>query len=282
MGRLTGKVAIVTGAASQAEGVGNGAAVATLFAREGASVVLVNRSLDRAQTLEATIRTEGGEAAAFAGDVTQPEATEAMAAFAVERYGRLDVLHNNVGVGAGGNTVTGSLDDWNRLIAANLTSAMLCCRACIPRMREAGGGSIINVSSSAGTQGLSGTPGAVAYTASKAGLQGLTLSVAADHAAEGIRANCLIVGTVYTPLVAFMGEEGRERRRKAVPLQTEGTGWDVAYAAVYLASDESRWVTTGIDAAHRWRLPEHQTLAAVTPYVSIGVMPGSALAIARW
>jgi NAD(P)-dependent dehydrogenase (short-subunit alcohol dehydrogenase family) len=243
MGRLAGKVAIVTGAAAQAEGVGNGSAVATLFAREGASVVLVNRNLERAQALQAAIRAEGGEAAAFAADVTDPAATEAMAAFAAERYGRLDILHNNVGVGAAGNTVTQSLDDWNRIVAANLTSAMLACRACIPRMREAGGGSIINVSSSAGMLGLSGTSGAVAYSAAKAGLQGLTLSVAADHAAEGIRANCLIVGTVYTPLVAFMGEEGRERRRKAVPLQTEGTGWDVAYAAVYLASDESRWVT---------------------------------------
>jgi NAD(P)-dependent dehydrogenase (short-subunit alcohol dehydrogenase family) len=243
MGRLSGKVAIVTGAAARAEGVGNGAAVAMLFAREGASVVLVNRSLERAKALEETIRSEGGEATAFAADVTQPEATEAMAAFAAERYGRLDILHNNVGVGASGNTVTGSLDDWNRLLQTNLTSAMLCCRACIPRMRDGGGGSILNVSSSAGMLGLSGTPGAAAYTATKAGLQGLTLSVAADHAADGIRANCLIVGTVYTPLVAFIGEEGRERRRKAVPLQTEGTGWDVAYAAVYLASDESRWVS---------------------------------------
>jgi NAD(P)-dependent dehydrogenase (short-subunit alcohol dehydrogenase family) len=166
-----------------------------------------------------------------------------MAAFAVARYGRLDILHNNVGVGAGGNTVTQSLDDWDRIVQTNLTSAMLSCRACIPRMLAGGGGSIVNVSSTAGVLGLSGTPGAVAYAASKAGLQGLTLSVAADHAAEGIRANCLIVGTVFTPLVRFMGEEGRERRRKAVPLQTEGTGWDVAHAAVYLASDEARWVT---------------------------------------
>ena len=206
MGRLSGKVAIVTGAAAQAEGVGNGSAVAMLFAREGASVVLVNRSLERGKALEETIRSEGGEASAFAADVTQTEATEAMAAFAVERYGRLDVLHNNVGVGAGGNTVTVSLDDWNRLLQTNLTSAMLCCRACIPRMRASGGGSIINVSSTAGVIGLSGTSGAVAYTATKAGLQGLTLSVAADHAAEGIRANCLVVGTVATPLVAHLGE----------------------------------------------------------------------------
>jgi NAD(P)-dependent dehydrogenase (short-subunit alcohol dehydrogenase family) len=243
MGRLAGKVAVVTGAASQAEGVGNGAAVAMLFAREGARVVLVNRNLERAKALEESIHAEGGEAAAFAADVTQPDATEAMATFAVERYGRLDILHNNVGVGAGGTTVTVTLEDWDRIIRTNLTSAMLCCRACIPRMRAGGGGSIVNVSSSAGMLGLSGTPGAVAYTATKAGLQGLTLSVAADHAAEGIRANCLIVGTVYTPLVAGLGEDGRERRRKAVPLQTEGTGWDVAYAALYLASDEARWVT---------------------------------------
>jgi NAD(P)-dependent dehydrogenase (short-subunit alcohol dehydrogenase family) len=243
MDRLAGKVAIVTGAASQAEGVGNGAAVAMLFAREGAKVVLVNRSLERASALEETIRAEGGEASAFAADVTDPAATEAVAAFAIDRYGRLDILHNNVGVGAGGNTVTQSLDDWTRLLETNLTSAMLCCRAAIPRMREGGGGSIVNVSSTAGVVGLSGTPGAAAYAATKGGLQALTLSVAADHAAEGVRANCLIVGTVYTPLVRFMGEEGRERRRKAVPLQTEGTAWDVAHAAVYLASDESRWVT---------------------------------------
>ena len=171
--RLTGKVAIVTGAASQGDGVGNGAAVAMLFAREGARVVLVNRSLERAKALEETIRSEGGEAAAIAADVTQPEATQAMAAFAVERYGRLDILHNNVGVGAGGNTVTVSLDDWDRLVQSNLTSAMLCCRACIPRMQAGGGGSIVNVSSTAGMIGLSGTPGAVAYAATKAGLQGL-------------------------------------------------------------------------------------------------------------
>lgn len=243
MDRLAGKVAIVTGAAAQGEGVGNGAAVAMLFAREGARVVLVNRSPERGQALEAAIRAEGGEATAFSADVTDPDAVEAMAGFAVERYGRLDILHNNVGVGAGGNTVTQKLEDWDRLLRTNLTSAMLACRACIPRMRQTGGGAIINVSSTVGLMGMSGTPGAVAYAASKGGIQSLTLSVAADHAAENIRANCLVVGTVYTPLVAPMGEEARERRRKAVPLQTEGTGWDVAHAAVYLASDESRWVT---------------------------------------
>jgi NAD(P)-dependent dehydrogenase (short-subunit alcohol dehydrogenase family) len=241
--RLSGKVAIVTGAASRGEGVGNGAATAILFAREGAKVVLVNRSLERAKVLEEQIRSEGGEAIAFTADITQPVAAEAMAAFAVEQYGRLDILHNNVGIGTPGTPETVDLAEWDRIFQTNLTSALLCCRSCIPRMRASGGGSIINVSSAAGAIGLSGSPGAVAYTASKAGLHGLTLSVAADYAAEGIRANCLVVGTVWTPIVAHLGEDARERRRKGVPLQTEGTGWDVAHAAVYLASDEARWVT---------------------------------------
>ena len=244
MGRLEGKVAVVTGAASQAEGTGNGAATAILFAREGARVVLVNRNAERAEALAERIRSEGGEVAVFAADVTQPEATEALAAFAVERYGRLDILHNNVGIGGRLSTPeTIDLADWNHVFQTNLTSALLCCRACIPRMRAGGGGAIVNVSSLAGVLGLSGSPGAVAYTTTKAGLQGFTLSVAADYAAEGIRANCLLVGTVNTPMVAKLGAEALERRRKAVPLQTEGTGWDVAHAAVYLASDEARWVT---------------------------------------
>ena len=244
MGRLEGKVAIVTGAASRGVGVGNGAATAILFAREGARVVLVNRDLDRGKALEADIRAEGGDATAFAADVTKPEDAEAMAAFAMQTYGRLDILHNNVGIGGTGTPETIKLEQWQRVFDTNLTSALLCCRSCIPRMRESGGGgSIINVSSTAGAVGLQGATGAVAYVVTKSGLQGMTLSLAADFAAEGIRANCLVVGTVATPMVAHLGEEGRERRRKAVPLQTEGTGWDVAHAAVYLASDESRWVT---------------------------------------
>jgi len=243
MGRLAGKVAIVTGAASRGEGVGNGAATAMLFAREGAKVLLVNRSAERAEVLAETIRAEGGDAAVFAGDVSEPEASEAMARVAVERFGRLDILHNNVGIGSAGTPETLDVADWNAVFQSNLTSALLCCKACLPRMKSGGGGSIINVSSTAGAIGLSGTSGAVAYATTKAGLHGFTLSVAADYAAFGIRANCLVVGTVHTPMVARLGEAGRERRRLAVPLQTEGTGWDVAYAAVFLASDESRWIT---------------------------------------
>lgn len=238
--RLAGKVAIVTGAAARGEGVGNGSASAMLFAREGARVLVVNRKIDRAQALADTIRDGGGEALAFAADVTKPEATEAMAEFAMQHFGRIDILHNNVGVGAAGNVETISLDSWNRLYGTNVTSALLACKACIPHMKAGGGGSILNVSSVAGMHGM---PGMMAYTTTKAALQGLTLAIAADYATAGIRCNALIVGTVNTPLVANLGPEAMERRRLAVPLQTEGTGWDVAHAAVFLASDESRWIT---------------------------------------
>jgi NAD(P)-dependent dehydrogenase (short-subunit alcohol dehydrogenase family) len=243
MGRLDGKVAIVTGAASRGEGVGNGAAAAILFAREGARVVLANRSLDRAEALAASIRADGGDALAVAADVAREEDTARLAEVALERFGRIDILHNNVGIGAGGTPETVKLEDWDRVFRINLTTALLCCRAVLPTMKAQGGGSIINVSSIAGMTGLMGSAGAVAYTTTKAGLQGFTLSVAADYAAHGIRANCIIVGTVNTPMVAHLGEEARERRRRGVPLQTEGTGWDVGHAAVYLASDEARWVT---------------------------------------
>jgi len=241
--RLKGKVAVVTGAAPRGEGVGNGMATAILFAREGAKVVLVNRSAERAEKLARQIRDEGGEASVFAGDVAQEDVCEAMAEFAVKQYGRLDILHNNVGIGAPGSAETVTLADWNRVIEANLTTTMLCTRACLPRMKQGGGGSVIMVSSIAGALGLMGSTGAVAYSTAKAGLHGFTHSVAADYATQNIRANCIIVGSVHTPMVGHMGAEGRERRRKMVPMQTEGTAWDVAHGAVYLASDESRWVT---------------------------------------
>ena len=242
-GRLKGKVAIVTGAAPRGEGIGNGMATAILFAREGASVVLVNRSAERAEKLAKQIKEEGGTASVFAGDVAKPDVTEAMADFAMKTFGRIDILHNNVGIGAPGTPETITLENWNKVLEANLTTTMLCTKACLPRMKQGGGGSIIMVSSIAGALGLMGSQGAVAYSTAKAGLHGFTLSVAADHATQNIRANCIIIGSVNTPMVGQMGEEARQRRIKMVPMQTEGTAWDVAHGAVYLASDESRWVT---------------------------------------
>ncbi len=244
-GRLDGKVVIITGAASRGEGVGTGKAMAIQSAREGAKVLLVNRSAERAESLRAEIAEEGGEASVFAADVTSGEDTEALVRAAEERYGRVDVLCNNVGVGNPATVEAVTEEDWHHVIDVNLTSAMLCARAAVPAMRRSGGGSIINISSIAGARGLiahHGT-GAAAYAAAKAGLHGLTRSIAADFATENIRCNCIVVGSVHTPMVAHLGEEGRQRRRKMVPMQTEGTAWDIAYGMVYLASDEARWVT---------------------------------------
>src|SRR5882762_4263219 len=139
-GRLSGKVAVVTGAAPRGEGVGNGMATAILFAREGAKVVLVNRSAERAEKLAKQIKDEGGEASVFAGDV-------AMAEFTVKTYGRLDILHNNVGIGGPGTPEAVTLETWNKVLEANLTTTMLCSKFCIPKMKAGGGGSIIMVSS---------------------------------------------------------------------------------------------------------------------------------------
>lgn len=242
-GRLQGKVAIVTGAAPGGEGVGNGMAVAMLFAQEGARVVLVNRNAERGERLARQIKDKGGDASLFAGDVTRADAAEAMVKFAIRKYGRLDILHNNVGLLVPGTPETITTADWSRVLEVNLTSAMLCTRYSLPRMKESGGGSIIMVSSIAGAAGLMGGPGSIGLATAKAGLHGFTRSVAADYATQNIRANCIIVGSVHTPMAAQFGPEARERRKNMVPMKTEGTAWDIAHGAVYLASDESRWVT---------------------------------------
>jgi NAD(P)-dependent dehydrogenase (short-subunit alcohol dehydrogenase family) len=243
-GRLNGKVAIVTGAAPVGAGLGNGKAIATLFAREGARVLLVNRQRDHAEDLRREITAAGGECAVMLADVTQADQAAAMVDEAVKRFGRLDILVNNVGAGAAGTVAQVSEKAWDDAIDVNLKSVMWCCRHAIPVMAKAASGSIINVSTVAALQGFRrGGSGFAAYAAAKAGVLGLTRAMAADHAAQGIRVNALVVGMIHTPRLEQFGEEARERRRLAVPLGIEGTGWDVGWAAVYLASDEARWVT---------------------------------------
>jgi NAD(P)-dependent dehydrogenase (short-subunit alcohol dehydrogenase family) len=238
-GRLAGKVAIVTGAGSRGPGLGNGKATAILFAREGARVLCVDRVKERADETVAAIRAEGGEAEPCAGDVTRAADCDAVVATAVARWGGLDILHNNVGIESRKDLLDVTEAEWDRVLTVDLKSMFLTTRSAAPRLVERGGGAIVCVSSVAALRGH----GRTAYAAAKAGVIGFVRSVAVQLGPKGVRINAIAPGTVWTPMVEPLGEEARARRRRATPLGTEGTGWDVAWGAVYLASDEARWVT---------------------------------------
>ncbi len=253
--RLEGKVAIVTGAGSSGPGVGNGRATATLFAREGAKVLLVDITEERAAETMEMIRAEGGVASTVQADVTRAADCERMVETCIERYGRLDILDNNVGISRRGTVVEVSEEDWDHIMAVNVKTIVMCSKFAIPRMMEAGGGSIINISSIAGLRAHSSTP----YTASKAAVIGLTISMAADHGPDGIRTNCIAPGLVYTPMVApRMDDDLRQVRSSSAPLRTEGTAWDIGNAALFLASDEARWINGVV-------LPVDAGLVATSP-----------------
>jgi len=237
--RLKGKVAIVTGAGSRGPGLGNGKATAILFAREGARVLCVDHMLDRAEATVAQIAAEGGTAAACAADVTSAADCRAMVQAAVKRFGGLDILHNNVGIESRKTLMETTEAEWDRVMAVDLKSMLLATQAAVPAMLDRGGGAITCISSVAGLR----AHGRTAYAAAKAGVIGFVMTAAEQLGPQGIRVNAIAPGMVWTPMVADLGEELREKRRLSSPLGTEGTAWDVAWAAVYLASDEARWVT---------------------------------------
>lgn len=238
--RLRGKTAIVTGAGSRGPGLGNGKATALLFAREGAAVLCVDAVAARAEETVALIVAEGGRAAAFAADVTRAADCRGMVEAATAHWGGLDVLHNNVGVESRKDVLEVGEEEWDRVMAVDLKSMLLTTQAAVPAMTAGGrGGAIVCLSSVAGLRGY----GRTAYAAAKAGVIGFVTSVAAQLGPRGIRVNAIAPGPVWTPMVEDLGADMRERRRRSVPLETEGTAWDVAWAAVYLASDEARWVT---------------------------------------
>ncbi len=241
--RLDAKVAIVTGSGSSGPGVGTGKAIAVLFAREGCRVLLADAVTARAEETLATICAKGGEGFVEQVDVTRSDDCRRMVDAAVNRYGRLDILVNNVGIIAPGNVIDVDEADWDRVIDTNLKSMMMTSKHAIPRMIDGGGGAIINLSSFMGLRaGYDTEP--VAYSASKGGVIALTTAMASEHGRDNIRVNAIAPGYLYTPMVAGnLTEELRDLRRKSAPLGTEGTAWDVAWAAVYLASDEARWVT---------------------------------------
>jgi NAD(P)-dependent dehydrogenase (short-subunit alcohol dehydrogenase family) len=242
-GRLAGKVAVVSGAGSRGEGIGNGRAIAVLFAREGAKVALLDQRRDWAAATQAMIAAEGGTSLVAECDVADAASVERAIGAAIAEWGRLDVLVNVVGIfGPSGNAVEVDVEAWDRAMRVNLTSMVLTAKYAIPEMLKAGGGAIVNLSSVAGLQG--GSPN-LFYPTSKGAVINLTRAMAAQHGREGIRVNAIAPGMVYTPMVTEKGmtPEKREARRRRSLLQTEGTAWDVAEAALYLASDAARWVT---------------------------------------
>ena len=240
---LRGKVAIVTGAGSQDAGIGNGRAAAILLAQAGANVLAADTDLDAAQGTAGLAAEAGaeGQVVAHVADVTSEEECAGMVAAALERWGRLDVLDNNVGIGSRGSVVEQTREAWEHVMTTNVTSMMLVSKHAIPAMQRNGGGAIVNVASIAAMR----PRGLTAYTTSKGAIISLTRAMAFDHGPDGIRVNCVAPGPAYTPMVQAWGldDEARAARRKASVLDREGTGWDVGNAVVFLASERAAWIT---------------------------------------
>jgi NAD(P)-dependent dehydrogenase (short-subunit alcohol dehydrogenase family) len=242
--RLAEKVSIVTGAS-----VGLGAAVASRFAREGSKVVAADIDESAGAALVDQLRREGLEAAFVDTDVASEDSVRALIAAVLGRYGRIDVLYNSAAILLAGHDLPAheiTMEAWDRIMAVNLRGSFLCAKHAIPAMLRQGAGSIINTGSRTGLFGCA--PNLTAYSAGKAGVLGLTRVMAAAYAANNIRVNAIVPGTMDTPMnrYLFADAAARERYRAAVPLGRLGTGDDVSGLAVFLASDESAYCTGGI------------------------------------
>jgi NAD(P)-dependent dehydrogenase (short-subunit alcohol dehydrogenase family) len=265
-GRVEGKVAIVTGAGSTpGPGVGTGKATAVVLAREGARVLLVDLHAERAEETRKLIAEEGGTSEVFAGDATQSSACAAMVAAAVDAFGTVDILVNNIGLPSVGTVVDLDEDAWDRALDINLRTAFLASKHAVPVMAAQGRGSIVNISSISAVRG----DGTIAYSAAKGGLTAMTVDMAFSHGRQGIRVNAIAPGHITTPMVHSVQQSGSQAdfvdtmRSEAGLLGTPGTGWDVAYAAAFLASDEARWITGVL-------LPVDSGVLSVTPLLMAG------------
>ena len=257
---LEGKVAIVTGAGARDDGVGNGRAAALLLAASGAKVLCVDRDLALAERTTDMIISSGHTAQAYAADVTQLSACQAMVEMALTTWGRLDVLDNNVGIGSRGSVVDEEPERWRRVMEVNVESMFLSSKAAVPAMLASGGGAIINIASIYALR----PRGLTAYSTSKSAVIGLTKAMAVDHGGQGIRVNCVAPGPVYTPMVygRGMSDKARAQRASASVLGIEGNGWDIGHAVRFLASDHSRYITGQVlvvDGGTTLRAPERDS-----------------------
>lgn len=233
----------MTGAGTRdGDGVGVGRAIATLMAREGARVLVVDRDEANAEVTARAIRDEELACEVCLADVSRVEDCERMVETAMTVFGRVDTLVNGVGLAGEGKVTELSEAHWDRILDVDLKSMVFASKFAIPKMVDGGGGSIIHISSIDGIR--AGFAPNIPYAAAKGGAISITRSMAVHHGREGIRVNCIAPGHLYTPMVSGrMTDEMRELRRKVGPLGVEGTAWDVAWAAVFLASDESRWIS---------------------------------------
>ena len=248
--RLKDKIAIVSGAGSVGPGWGNGKAAAVLFAREGAAVFAVDINLSAAEETKKIIEDDGGRCSSWQADVSQNAEVQALVDACLVEYGRVDVLHNNVGILEVGGPVELSEEKWDRVLAVNVKSMFLTCKHVLPIMERQGKGAIVNVSSIAAIRHLGYH--SVSYNASKGAVDQLTQNIAVQYAGKGIRANCILPGFLNTPMIVeplkdTYGEGGVEemvrKRDSLVPMGKMGDAWDVAYAALFLASDEAKYIT---------------------------------------
>ncbi|KAE8418418.1 hypothetical protein BDV36DRAFT_295258 [Aspergillus pseudocaelatus] len=249
---LAGKTAIVTGAGCQGDGIGNGRAISILLASDGCNVLCVDLNREWAEKTVSMIQAQAqsnpnyGSAAAIRADVTIATDCSAVVDYAISKHGRVDILINNVGIGgAAGTAVDVDMEAWSRSLEVNVNSMVLMAKYAIPAMKKNDGelrGSIVNMGSVAGLKG--GTPHLL-YPTSKGAIVNMTRAMAAHHAEDGIRVNCVCPGMLYTPMMYGngMSAEAREARRKRSLLGTEGNGWDCATAAVFLAGPHARWMT---------------------------------------
>jgi len=260
---LDGKVAIIAGGGAKGDGIGNGRAASILLARAGTRVLVVDVDAAAAERTVEMIRAENGTAQALGADLTEDAECRRMVQAALDHFGRVDYLDNNIGISSRGSVVDEPQDKWQRMMQLNVEAMFLASKHAIPAMKKtAGGGAIVNISSISALR----PRGLTIYTTTKAAIIGLTRAMAVDHGKDGIRVNCVAPGPVYTPMVYARGPgmsaEARENRRKASVLGIEGSGWDIGHAVRFLLSDHALYITGHtlvVDGGVTLRAPERES-----------------------